>query len=227
MTPASDRQRRAGTSWSIQPNVWDSDGSVDHGSYMSFRRDALERSELVRLENTRIGLECPDAITATGGVNIDGETVAGISMRLRLDADAYIYKVVNVSAMLPSEVTESLPGVPFKDTFFRGDPDRGSLSPELLRRIRWGQIIAAAVSRLCHVVILEEDGSVSEHRSLLTLTDEEQVAALWLQARLARLDPNKHIADSLGLVSPAAAAGRVRRARGKKLIPSTTQGQRH
>jgi hypothetical protein len=194
---------------------------------MSFRRDALEKSEMVRLENTRIGLECPDAMTAAGAVNIDGKTVAGVSMRSCLDAAAYMYKVVSVSATLPTEEMLSLSGGPVATAFFPGDPDRGSLSPELLRRIRWGQIIAAAVSKLCHVVIFEDDGTVSEHRSLVTLREEEQVAALWLQARLARLDPNKHIADSMGLSSPAAAAGRVRRARDKKLIPPATQGQRH
>jgi hypothetical protein len=196
---------------------------------MSFRRDALEKTELVRLQTTRIGLECPDSLWATGAVNIDGETVAAVSMRASLDAAAYMYKVINVSAMLPTK--EQMPILegkfPIEDAFFPGDPNRGSLTPELLRRIRWGQIIAAAVSKLCHVVIFEDDGALSEHRSLVTLKEEEQVAALWLQARLARLDPNKHIADSMGLVSAAAAAGRVRRARDKKLIPPTTQGQRH
>ena len=64
------------------------------------------------------------------------------------------------------------------------------------------------------------------HRSTLTLNTDEQVAGLWLQARLAGLNPNEHVAKEMR-ISRTAAAARVKRVRdAKKMIPQARQGQR-
>jgi hypothetical protein len=104
-----------------------------------------------------------------------------------------------------------------------GDDDE--IDPDLLRQLHWAEMSAVGVENVSRVVTFGDDGTETRHRSLLTLTPDEQTAGLWLQAQLAGVDPNKHISEQLGITATAAAT-RVRRLRDAKILPATSQGRR-
>ena len=86
-------------------------------------------------------------------------------------------------------------------------------------------MFAVGVENVSQVVTFAEDGTQTQHRSELTLSANEQTGGLWLQAKLAGVNPNAYIAERLGISAPAAAA-RVKRLRDAKILPAATQGQR-
>jgi hypothetical protein len=106
-----------------------------------------------------------------------------------------------------------------------GEVDPDEIDPDLLRRIRWAELAAPGLDSFGRIVVVGEDGVEERHRSLTTLSTDQQTAALWLRARTGGVDPNKHIAESLG-ISASAAAARVKRLREQKVIPAATRGQR-
>jgi hypothetical protein len=99
------------------------------------------------------------------------------------------------------------------------------IDPELLRRIRWAELVAPGLDAAGRIIVIGEDGVEERHRSFTTLTTAQQTAALWLRARIGGLDPNKHIAEGLG-ISRSAAATRVKRLREQKIIADVSRGQR-
>jgi hypothetical protein len=176
---------------------------ADHGADLVFRPDALQERAVVTLPNSRIGMDCPTVLYVSGPIYLADRAVNfETELSLNVAERRYMVKTLRLSTW------------------------EGEIRPDLVREIRWGQVFAGALSVLGRVVTVDENGDVERiHKGLRTLSGEETVGALWLQARLAGLDPNKHIADQLG-ISPAAAAARVKRARDHELIPPATQGQR-
>jgi hypothetical protein len=177
---------------------------VDHGLNLVFRPDALVDRRVVRLPNSRIGIECPTVLYVRGPIMLGERTVVlGARLLLNFAERRYMVKAMEL------------------DTW----ADDDEIDPEMLREIRWGEVFAGALDTLGRVVTVDEDGAELIHKGSLTLSDEERVGALWLQARLAGLEPNKHIAEQFG-ISTAAAAARVKRARDNGIIPPARQGQR-
>ena len=177
---------------------------ADHGFNLVFRPEALQDRRVVRLPDSRIGIECPTVLYVRGPIELGERTVVlGAKLLLNFAERRYMVKAMEL------------------DTW----ADDDEIDPEMLREIRWGEVFRGALDTLGRVVTFDEDGQESIHKGVITLTDEERVGALWLQARLAGLDPNKHIAGQLE-ISATAAAARVKRARDKGIIPPASQGQR-
>ena len=177
----------------------------DQGAHLVVRTMATHGSELVRLPNSRVGIECPSVLEVAGPVHLAGREVQ-FAARLQLDSSVprYIATYIGVGGM-------------------NGPP----VDPDLLRQLRWAELLAVAVGSLRTIVLVDDEAGVQEiHRSSLGLTPEEQIGGLWLQAQLAGQDPNRHISEELR-ISRSAAAARVKRARDNKTIPPATQGQRH
>jgi hypothetical protein len=179
--------------------------AADHGANLVFRPSAFDPAVLVQLPNSRVAIECAPVLEVRGPVELDAGPTVELQAMLALDVEALRFKVKSVGVIAS------------------GDDE---IDPDVLRSIRWGEVFAGALDNLGKIVTLDEDGQPSRHRGVLTLTDDEKVGALWLQARLAGIDPNVHIAAQLELPSTAAAAARVKRARQRKLIPPAAQGQR-
>jgi hypothetical protein len=164
----------------------------------------LQRTEVVRLPSGGIGIEAPTDLTGGGPVLLDGGRQLRVEAELVLDVPGLRYKVRTFSV--------------------RAD-DGDEINPDLLRQLHWAEMFAAGVENVSRVVTFGADGTETRHRSLLTLTPDEQTAGLWLQARLAGEDPNKYISEQLGITAMAAAT-RVKRLRDAKILPPTSQGRR-
>jgi hypothetical protein len=176
----------------------------NHGLNLVFRPDALMERRVIRLPNSRVGIECPIGLMVRGPVILGDRTVVlGARLFLHVAERRYMVKAMELDTM----------------------DSEDEIDPEMLREIRWGEVFAGALETLGRVVTVDEDGAELIHKGVVTLTDEERVGALWLQARLAGLEANKHIAEQFG-ISTTAAAARVKRARESGIIPPARQGQR-
>jgi hypothetical protein len=156
------------------------------------------------LPNAEIAIEVPTVLYAKGPVTVvEGRTVE-VEAHLELDADAMRYRLARVAV---------------------GAGQGDEIDPELLRQIRWAEMVVPALDTFGRIITVDKEGRETRHRGPLTLTETQRLAGLWLQAKLAGIDPNVYIAEQLD-ISPTAAAARVRRARTMKLIPPATPGQR-
>jgi hypothetical protein len=177
-------------------------GDADHGRHLAFRPVSLEPRVVVTLPGGRVGIDCPTVLHVSGPIFLSaGSVIFEVELRLKEDELRYAIETLRLSSW------------------------DCEINPEMVREVRWGQVFAAALEMLGGVVTFDEDGAELTHKSALTLSDEQRVGALWLQARLAGLEPNKHIGEQLG-ISPTAAAARVKRARQSGVIPPARQGQR-
>lgn len=109
------------------------------------------------------------------------------------------------------------------------DSDGRGITPELMRSLPVSEYIAAAaMGGAAAVVIIDADGTMTEHASPeKTLPQDDLIVATWLRARVARVDANEEIRKLLPGSSRGAVAQRISRLRAAgKLPPARGKGAR-
>ena len=180
-------------------------GDSDHGAQLVFRADPMGPPALIQLPGIGVGVECPGFLHAKGPVTVGDRTVPEVEIWYALDVARMRYKVARLCLAV--------------------DYSEDEIDAELLRSIRWAQMAAPGLDTFGRIVVVGPDGVEERHRSLTTLTTDQQTAAVWLRARIGGADPNKRIAEELG-ISTSAAAQRVRRLRDKGILAGVSRGQR-
>ena len=155
-----------------------------------------------------LGWNAPVCLHARGPLTVDGRTVH-VEINYALDVVAMRYKVIRLEVATTHSADGGI------------EPDE--IDPELLRRIRWAEMAAPGLDSFGRVVVVGDDGLEERHRSWVTLTTAQETAALWLMARVGGVDPNKYLAERLG-ISSSAAATRVKRLREKGVSAPATRG---
>ena len=110
---------------------------VNQGANLAYQPSAAHPRTIIRLPNSRIGIEAPTALRAFGPVAVAGRDFL-VQVELELDQDALRYKVRGFS------IVREEPG--------------GEIDPELLRQVRWGEIVSGAVDHLNNIVTFDEEG---------------------------------------------------------------------
>ena len=195
------------------------DSDTDQGANLVFRIDPVGDPLVVRLDRVAAGLECPMFLKAQGPVNVAGQTIQ-VTISYGIEGFGLRYRVMSLSLTV-NEWDEEL-------------------GPELLRSVRWAEMVAPGLDTFARFVTfdpevtkesapgqmtLHPEGAQERHRSLMTLSADQQTAVLWLRARVAGMDANRHIADVLG-ISASAAAARVKKLRAQGVLPAANRGQR-
>jgi hypothetical protein len=180
------------------------DSDNDQGANLVFRPDPVGPPAVVKLEGVGVGLECPGFLTARGPVKVAGQTI-NVDIRFGFDPGGIRYKVVALSLGITDLDDE--------------------LDPDMLRKVRWAEMVAPGLDTSSRFIAFDSEGVQERHRSLVTLSTDQQTAVLWLTARIAGMDANRHIADVLG-ISASAAAARVKKLRASGVLPAAVRGQR-
>lgn len=128
-------------------------------------------------------------------------------------------RVVDITATVELVLVEDrYPGRYVMKEITIADGDGEGLTPELLRSIKFAGIITTLTANGVQRVTFDGDRVVDHHDSDRSLTPDQNLASLWLEAKLIGANTNDYIGVALG-ITPAAAAQRIGRLRRIGMLP--------
>jgi len=168
----------------------------------------------VQVFGGRVGISVPTEMSATTRVLASDQYVR-VELELKYSQRDQRYKLRSVSISVatppPKTIADQLNG--FNDQF------ELELTAATVRAVRLGDLVARAVRQVTGLTQVTGDRRHPRSFPMGTEGPHEQVAGLWLIARVSgHTNPNVFIAEELG-ITPQAAAQRVARARKLELIP--------